>query len=83
MELENSRPATPKGFQLPPLVRRARFPFDGANRIRFEDFRDGSCPHLSPTPRVRLNKLSPQNVPARGGFNPIFYPAAQVAAFPE
>jgi hypothetical protein len=42
--------------QPPSLVRRARFPFDGANRIRFEDFRDGSCPHLSPTPRVRLNK---------------------------
>ena len=33
-----------------------RFPFGGANRIRFEGYRDGSCPNLSPTPRVRLNK---------------------------
>ena len=46
-----------------------RFPFDGANRIRFEGLRGGSCPSLSPTPRVRLNKCAVNRRGPRASFN--------------
>jgi len=43
------------------------FPYGGATRIRFEGFRDGSCPNLSPEPRARLNEAGSIGL-TDGGF---------------
>jgi hypothetical protein len=51
-------------------------PYGGVKRIRFEDFKGGSCPILSPEPRARLNEARPTNVELTRLYNP--NPMAQV-----
>jgi hypothetical protein len=51
------RPAS-EGSQVPALgASGSCFPYGGVKRIRFEDFRSGSCFNLSPEPRTRLNEV--------------------------
>ena len=46
------------------------FPYGGATRIRFEGFRNGSCPNLSPEPRARLNEVRTNRTQRGVIFNP-------------
>jgi hypothetical protein len=44
-------------------------PYGGVKRIRFEDFKGGSCPILSPEPRARLNEAVATNAQFAQRFN--------------